>query len=87
MIPHAFTDYRGAVALQYMKDLTFAYFTPLEFLYPMTAYCETSIYQFVDTNINLYNFFAFNFYQIVFNVIRKFGTITYNFMTFFDCFN
>lgn len=87
LIPTAFQEYRGLVALQYLYDLTFAIVTPLEFLYPMTAYCETSIYQFYDTNINLYNFVAFDSSQIVFNLIRKFGTILFNFMTFWDCFN
>ena len=49
VIKDKFSDYKTEIELiNYMRDLTFAYFTLFEFLYPEVAFCETLVYQEYD---------------------------------------
>lgn len=81
------TNLGGLERVTYLRDLTFAIITPLEFLYPQAAYCEASLYSVYDTGVSTFDLLAYNTAQIVFNVIRKLGTISLNGMIFWDCFN
>ena len=87
LVPEALNSYRDLVMLNFLRDLSFAYITPLEYLYPMIAYCDTSYYQFIDVHVNIFNLIAYNPIEIPYNILRKLGTILRNGMTFWDCFN
>ena len=47
--PIAFTILTGLDVIDYVRDFSFAYLTPLEYLYPQLAYCEAAGYQIWDT--------------------------------------
>ena len=44
------TTLAGLDRVDYLRDLTFAIVTPLEFLYPQAAYCEASLYSVSTTS-------------------------------------
>ena len=76
----------GMTRIKFVQVVTFALVTPLEYLYPMIAYCEGAPLQIRDTYFDLLNLVLNHRIEIVYNAARKFGTISYSFMTFFDCF-
>ena len=72
--------------IKYVQLLTFALVTPLEYIYPMIAFCETAPTQVKETYADVENVLDNHRREILYNLARKFGTIAYSFMTFWDCF-
>ena len=67
------------------RNFLFAYLTPLEFLFPTVASCaaggadiELNWQKAIQNLRESIGLFAINY-------VRWFGTITYNFMAYFDC--
>jgi hypothetical protein len=77
----------GMTRTKFVQVFTFALVTPLEYLYPMMAYCEGAPIQIKETYEDVENIVANNRKEILYNYARKFGTISHSFMTFFDCFH
>ena len=76
----------GLPILEYVRDFTFAYVTPLEFFYPMVAGCEQGGLNIYQEYQNIWNMLVQTFgSQILINIVRFFGTIGYSTMSFTDC--
>lgn len=71
--------------LNNVRNFLFAYVEPLELLYPTAAMCESGG---LDVSVN-FRFALNNVYNdpgvSIINYVRWFGTINYNFMSYFDC--
>ena len=72
--------------MNFWRSFTFELVTPLEHLYPQMAYCEATPGQLKNLLDDVVNLFVYDKVQILFNIARKFGTISYSFMTFWGCF-
>lgn len=70
----------------FIEKFTFAYFTLLEFPYKQVAYCNQGIWDIGTKFSEVRDMILWDAFQIVYNVIRKIGTISYSFITFWDCF-
>lgn len=77
--------YEGMEKVDFLRRLTFSYVTILEFLYPQVAYCEAGVYQTIDVGYLIYWLINQQTIQILYNVIKKFGTLSYSFMTIWEC--
>ena len=72
--------------MAFVKEWSFALMTPLEYLYPQLAFCEAAPYQLKDMFDSILILIIYDKIQILYNIFRKFGTISYSFMTFWGCF-
>ena len=69
----------------YLKEYTFAWFTPLEFWYGQFAYCVQGGRDIGSTSIDIWELWLYHPYQTFYNVIRKPGTLSYSILTYIDC--
>ena len=81
-----FENKKGIFWINHLRDFTEAWVKPLEFLYPQWAYCKQGGLDIASTSYNIGALFYYRNQQIVYNIVRKLGTISYSFITFWDCF-
>lgn len=81
-------DSRDSVRrINYVRDFTFTYLRPLEFLYGQLAYCLTSYGQLADVVLGTLEMLTGFPAQLLYNLIKNLGSIAFSFATFIDCFN
>ena len=75
----------SAATLEDFRELSFAYITPLELLYPMFAYCDLGLVAVYDAINGIYNLIFQQPWQLIINLVRWLGSIMFAFMSFTDC--
>ena len=72
--------------VNHLRDFVFSYVTILEFPYKQIAYCQAGVWDVRDMSFRVTELLWQDPFQIMYNIIRKIGSISFSTLEFFDCF-